>query len=208
MLHLVCLSPENNCSWRNVDRSDWDLNLCLENECRRKQVKKWAVISRFARPRQMIMNLNDRCESPPRWMPGLTSEQSIGEKTSLCESHCDILENLSCQNPFFREFYRRRPQGLAAAMKEVVFLTEKSCLPWLSSVGGGWGPFCKAPILPAIIIIIQKVGLVFEGREHSGIEDARNTARLVWLPHSCLKTLLFDAGLENGQWRLPSWADW
>ena len=25
----------------------------------------------------------------------------------------------------------------------------------------------------------RKVGLMFEGREHSGIEDARNTARLV-----------------------------
>ena len=144
MLHLVCLSPENNCSWRNVDRSDWDLNLCLENECRRKQVKKGAVISRLARPRQMIMNLNDRCESPPRWMPGLTSEQSIGEKTSLCESHCDILENLSCQNPFFREFYRRRPQGLAAAMKEVVLFLQGivvSCGLYCSEVVGR--PFSK-----------------------------------------------------------------
>ena len=27
---------------------------------------------------------------------------------------------------------------------------------------------------------MKEVGLMFEGREHSGIEDARNTARLVW----------------------------
>lgn len=78
------------CTW-----SDWDLNLCLENECRRKQVRK-------------PISLN-------AWV--------------------DI-------RAVYRDFYRRRPHGLAAAMKEV--------------------------------------GLTFEGREHSGIEDARNTARLVW----------------------------
>jgi len=78
------------CTW-----SDWDLNLCLENECRRKQVRKPASLNAWVDIRAV-----------------------------------------------YREFYRRRPQGLAAAMKEV--------------------------------------GLVFEGREHSGIEDARNTARLVW----------------------------
>lgn len=42
----------------------------------------------------------------------------------------------------YREFYKRRPQGLNGALREL--------------------------------------GLSFEGREHSGIEDARNTARLVW----------------------------
>merc|ERR1711874_336583 len=42
----------------------------------------------------------------------------------------------------YREFYRRKPQGLNGALREL--------------------------------------GLGFEGREHSGIEDARNTARLVW----------------------------
>jgi len=75
--------------------SDWDLNLCLENECRRKQVRK-----------------------PP----------SLGAWVDI--------------RAVYREFYSRRPQGLANAMKEV--------------------------------------GLGFEGREHSGVEDARNTARLVW----------------------------
>lgn len=78
------------CTW-----SDWDLNLCLERECRRKQVRK----------------------------------------PSSLNSWVDI-------RAVYRDFYRRRPQGLANAMREV--------------------------------------GLAFQGREHSGIEDARNTARLVW----------------------------
>ena len=30
------------------------------------------------------------------------------------------------------------------------------------------------------VLNCRDVGLEFEGREHSGIEDARNTARLVW----------------------------
>lgn len=42
----------------------------------------------------------------------------------------------------YREFYKRKPQGLNGALREL--------------------------------------GMNFEGREHSGIEDARNTARLVW----------------------------
>ena len=45
-------------------------------------------------------------------------------------------------SPEYKLSARRRPQGLANAMREV--------------------------------------GLAFQGREHSGIEDARNTARLVW----------------------------
>ena len=44
-----------------------------------------------------------------------------------------------------------------------------------------------------------KVGLVFEGREHSGIEDARNTARLVRLIHILVILSFFHSGLENGQ---------
>jgi len=78
------------CTW-----SDWDLNLCLENECKRKQVKKPASLN----------------------------------------SWVDI-------RAVYRSFYGRRPQGLNGAIREV--------------------------------------GLSFEGREHSGIDDARNTARLVW----------------------------
>jgi ERI1 exoribonuclease 2 len=82
--------PGTCCTW-----SDWDLNLCLENECRRKQVRK---------------------------PDGL-------------DSWVDI-------RAVYREFYKRRPQGLNGALKEL--------------------------------------GLNFEGREHSGIQDARNTAKLVW----------------------------
>jgi len=78
------------CTW-----SDWDLNLCLENECRRKQVRKPSSLNAWVDIRAVYKN-----------------------------------------------FYRRRPQGLNGAMREV--------------------------------------GLAFQGREHSGIEDARNTARLVW----------------------------
>merc|ERR550519_3145389 len=78
-----------------VTWSDWDLNLCLENECRRKHIRKPASLS--------------------TWI--------------------DI-------RAVYREFYKRKPQGLNGALREL--------------------------------------GLSFEGREHSGIEDARNTARLVW----------------------------
>jgi len=78
------------CTW-----SDWDLNLCLEQECRRKQVRK---------------------------------------PTGL-DSWVDI-------RAVYKQFYGRRPQGLNGALKEL--------------------------------------GLSFEGREHSGIADARNTAALVW----------------------------
>eukprot|EP00088_Acartia_fossae_P064105 TRINITY_DN7877_c0_g1_i18.p1 TRINITY_DN7877_c0_g1~~TRINITY_DN7877_c0_g1_i18.p1 ORF type:complete len:306 (-),score=30.36 TRINITY_DN7877_c0_g1_i18:151-1068(-) len=78
------------CTW-----SDWDLNLCLENECRRKQLVKPA---------------------------------------SLC-TWIDI-------RAVYRRFYQRRPQGLNGALRDL--------------------------------------GLEFSGREHSGIEDARNTAKLVY----------------------------
>lgn len=77
------------CTW-----SDWDLNLCLENECRRKQLIK-----------------------PPE----------------LC-TWIDI-------RSVYRRFYQRRPHGLNGALRDL--------------------------------------GVEFEGREHSGIVDARNTAKLV-----------------------------
>jgi len=38
---------------------------------------------------------------------------------------------------------------------------------------------------------MKEVGLVFEGREHSGIEDARNTARLVRPIHILANPLFF-----------------
>ena len=111
-------------------------------------------------------------------MPGLTSEQSIGEKTSVCESHCDILENLMSK-PFFQGVLQTETSGTSCCYERGCF-SYREKLSSVTFIGRRWlGPFCKASILPAIIIIIQKVGLVFEGREHSGIEDARNTARLV-----------------------------
>jgi len=78
------------CTW-----SDWDLNLCLENECKRKQQKK--------------------PEPLRNWI--------------------DI-------RAVYKQFYQRKPQGLNGGLRDL--------------------------------------GLEFQGREHSGIEDARNTARLVW----------------------------
>lgn len=78
-----------------VTWSDWDLSLCLENECKRKQIRK----------------------------------------PDCFNSWIDI-------RAVYRNFYSRRPHGLNNALREV--------------------------------------GLAFEGREHSGIEDARNTAKLIW----------------------------
>ena len=85
-------SPNATClTW-----SDWDLSVCLENECNRKQLRK----------------------------PGFLN------------TWIDI-------RAVYKQFYNRRPEGLNGALREV--------------------------------------GLAFEGREHSGICDARNTAGLVWV---------------------------
>jgi len=81
-----------------VTWSDWDLSLCLDNECKRKQIRK----------------------------------------PDCFNSWIDI-------RAVYRSFYNRRPRGLNNALREV--------------------------------------GLEFEGREHSGIADARNTARLVHCMH-------------------------
>eukprot|EP00092_Neocalanus_flemingeri_P016291 GFUD01017636.1.p1 GENE.GFUD01017636.1~~GFUD01017636.1.p1 ORF type:complete len:301 (+),score=100.84 GFUD01017636.1:45-947(+) len=78
------------CTW-----SDWDLSVCLEFECKRKQIRKPACLN----------------------------------------SWVDI-------RAVYRSFYNRIPKGLNGALREL--------------------------------------GLTFQGREHSGIEDARNTAMLVW----------------------------
>ena len=75
--------------------TDWDLSVCLEYECKRKQLRKPECLNTW-----------------------------IDIKT------------------VYKTFFNRKSIGLSGAMKEL--------------------------------------GLVFEGREHSGIEDARNTARLVW----------------------------
>ncbi|XP_041364611.1 ERI1 exoribonuclease 2-like [Gigantopelta aegis] len=78
-----------------VTWSDWDLGVCLQYECRRKQIRKQPVFN----------------------------------------SWIDLRAT-------YRKFYSRKPQGLNGAL--------------------------------------QDVGIKFEGREHSGLCDARNTARLAW----------------------------
>ncbi|XP_060076121.1 ERI1 exoribonuclease 2-like [Ylistrum balloti] len=78
-----------------VTWSDWDLGVCLFNECKRKQL---------LRPAQL-------------------------------NSWIDLRAT-------YRKFYNRRPQGLNGAL--------------------------------------QDLGITFEGREHSGLHDSRNTARLAW----------------------------
>jgi hypothetical protein len=79
----------------SLSRSDWDLNICLSSELRRKQLKKPECFNAWA-----------------------------------------DLRLIYCK------FYDRRPQGLRGAL--------------------------------------QDVGIAFEGREHSGLVDAQNTARLAW----------------------------
>ncbi len=74
-------------------RSDWDINVCLSLECRRKQLSLPAPLRAW----------------------------------------CDL-------RLLYARHYRRRPQGLAGALRDL--------------------------------------GIAFQGREHSGLCDARNTAML------------------------------
>ncbi|XP_015271603.1 PREDICTED: ERI1 exoribonuclease 2 [Gekko japonicus] len=78
-----------------VTWSDWDLGVCLQYECKRKQLRK-----------------------------------------------PDILNSWIDLRATYKLFYSRKPQGLNGAL--------------------------------------QDVGIIFAGREHSGLDDARNTARLAW----------------------------
>ncbi|GAB1609357.1 hypothetical protein Ahia01_001221200 [Argonauta hians] len=78
-----------------VTWSDWDLSLCLQNECRRKQLWKPAELN--------------------QWI--------------------DIRAT-------YKNFYGRKPNGLNGAL--------------------------------------QELGFSFQGRQHSGLDDARNTAKLAW----------------------------
>ncbi|KAM4829338.1 ERI1 exoribonuclease 2 isoform 2-T2 [Thomomys bottae] len=78
-----------------VTWSDWDLGVCLENECKRKQLLK-----------PLFLNY---------WI--------------------DLRAT-------YKLFYRRKPKGLSGAL--------------------------------------QEVGIEFSGREHSGLDDSRNTALLAW----------------------------
>uniref|UniRef100_A0A5F8H1D6 ERI1 exoribonuclease 2 n=1 Tax=Monodelphis domestica TaxID=13616 RepID=A0A5F8H1D6_MONDO len=78
-----------------VTWSDWDLGVCLEYECRRKQLRK-----------PIFLN-----------------------------SWIDLRAT-------YKLFYRRKPKGLSGAL--------------------------------------QELGIEFSGREHSGLDDSRNTAHLAW----------------------------
>ncbi|XP_078095966.1 ERI1 exoribonuclease 2 [Mustelus asterias] len=78
-----------------VTWSDWDLGVCLHYECKRKDLRKPAVLN----------------------------------------SWIDLRAT-------YKMFYNRKPKGLNGAL--------------------------------------QDLGIMFSGREHSGLDDARNTARLAW----------------------------
>nr|XP_034986391.1 ERI1 exoribonuclease 2 [Zootoca vivipara] len=78
-----------------VTWSDWDLGVCLQYECKRKQLRK-----------------------------------------------PDVLNSWIDLRATYKLFYCRKPHGLNGAL--------------------------------------QDVGIIFAGREHSGLDDSRNTARLAW----------------------------
>ncbi|XP_009570990.1 PREDICTED: ERI1 exoribonuclease 2, partial [Fulmarus glacialis] len=78
-----------------VTWTDWDLGVCLQYECKRKQLRK-----------------------------------------------PDILNSWIDLKATYRVFYNRKPKGLNGAL--------------------------------------QDLGMAFAGREHSGLDDSRNTARLAW----------------------------
>uniref|UniRef100_A0A2K5ERN8 ERI1 exoribonuclease 2 n=1 Tax=Aotus nancymaae TaxID=37293 RepID=A0A2K5ERN8_AOTNA len=86
-------SEVNLCAF--VTWSDWDLGVCLEYECKRKQLLKPVFLN----------------------------------------SWIDLRAT-------YKLFYRRKPKGLSGAL--------------------------------------QEVGIEFSGREHSGLDDSRNTALLAW----------------------------
>ncbi|XP_036388584.1 ERI1 exoribonuclease 2 [Megalops cyprinoides] len=89
----VCAATAHPCAF--VTWSDWDLGVCLQYECKRKQISK-----------------------------------------------PDILNSWIDLRATYRLFYNRKPKGLNGAL--------------------------------------QDLGLEFSGREHSGLDDARNTAHLAW----------------------------
>ncbi|KAL8175467.1 UNVERIFIED_CONTAM: hypothetical protein K2H54_025826 [Gekko kuhli] len=97
--YLIIIDFESTC-WRDgrthySQEINWDLGVCLQYECKRKQLRK-----------------------------------------------PDILNSWIDLRATYKLFYSRKPQGLNGAL--------------------------------------QDVGIIFAGREHSGLDDARNTARLAW----------------------------
>nr|XP_005999680.1 PREDICTED: ERI1 exoribonuclease 2 isoform X2 [Latimeria chalumnae] len=92
-LSEMCSPDEKPCAF--VTWSDWDLGVCLNYECKRKQLRK-----------------------PP-----------------ILTSWIDLRAT-------YKKFYDRKPKGLNGAL--------------------------------------QDLGIEFSGREHSGLDDSRNTAHLAW----------------------------
>ncbi|KAJ8246194.1 hypothetical protein GJAV_G00264750 [Gymnothorax javanicus] len=100
----VCSHTGHPCAF--VTWSDWDLGVCLQYECKRKQIIKPEILN--------------------RWI--------------------DLRAT-------YKLFYNRKPKGLNGAL--------------------------------------QDLGIRFSGREHSGLDDARNTAHLAWrmITDGCLMKL-------------------
>lgn len=100
---------KENCVF--VTWSDWDLNTCLYNECKRKRIHKSDIFNKWVDLKALyrVYKFNWFC------FPII------------------YLNNL-------KEYYHRRPKGLNGALNEI--------------------------------------GLVFQGKQHCGLHDARNTAYL------------------------------
>uniref|UniRef100_A0A8C9REY9 ERI1 exoribonuclease 2 n=1 Tax=Scleropages formosus TaxID=113540 RepID=A0A8C9REY9_SCLFO len=109
----VC--PPTACLCAFVTWSDWDLGICLQYECKRKQICK---------PQELN-----------RWI--------------------DLRAT-------YKLFYNRKPKGLNGAL--------------------------------------QDLGIEFSGREHSGLDDARNTAHLAWrmITDGCLMKVTKSLDLVSG----------
>ncbi|XP_053132355.1 ERI1 exoribonuclease 2 [Hemicordylus capensis] len=121
--NIVCSSAHSSCAASEgrlcafVTWSDWDLGVCLQYECKRKQLRK-----------------------------------------------PDILNSWIDLRATYKLFYSRKPKGLNGAL--------------------------------------QDLGIVFAGREHSGLDDSRNTARLAWrmICDGCLMKI--TKSLDKA---LPAW---
>ncbi|XP_037670596.1 ERI1 exoribonuclease 2 isoform X6 [Choloepus didactylus] len=109
-----------------VTWSDWDLGVCLEYECKRKQLLKPVFLN----------------------------------------SWIDLRAT-------YKLFYRRKPKGLSGAL--------------------------------------QEVGIEFSGREHSGLDDSRNTANLAWkmIRDGCLmkitRSLDKEPTTQSKAWQGQPW---
>ncbi|CAF98126.1 unnamed protein product, partial [Tetraodon nigroviridis] len=114
--------------------SDWDLGVCLQYECRRKQIHKPDVLNSWIDLRSTYRVGGCLPSCLPAFLPSclpafLPSFLSFFVLALLYFTVC-----------LFQLFYDRKPRGLNGAL--------------------------------------QDLGIQFAGREHSGLDDARNTAGL------------------------------